>query len=80
MSRLRNDEVARWDEISFDTATWTLPPSRMKMGREHQVPLSDAALAILRRQHDERGNNPHVFPGRPALGTLGPHYDMRPHA
>ena len=38
------------------------------MGREHQVPLSDAAVAILRRQYDERGANPHVFPGRPMRG------------
>jgi integrase len=59
---------ALWDEVSFDTATWTLPSSRMKMGREHQVPLPDAAAAILRRQHDERGQNPHVFPGRPMRG------------
>ena len=37
------------------------------MGRAHDVPLSDQALAILRRQHDEHGvsTNPHVFPGRP---------------
>jgi integrase len=59
---------AGWDEVGFETATWTLPPSRMKMGREHQVPLSDAAVAILRRQYDERGANPHVFPGRPMRG------------
>jgi integrase len=61
---------ARWDEVSFETATWTIPPGRMKMGREHQVPLSDAAVAILRRQRDERGDseNPHVFPGRPMRG------------
>ena len=57
-----------WDEVSFETATWTIPPGRMKMGRDHQVPLSDAAVAILRRQHDERGQNPHVFPGRPMRG------------
>ena len=37
-------------------------------GPRHQVPLSDAAVAILRRQHDERGENPHVFPGRPMRG------------
>ena len=54
-----------WDEISFDAATWTIPKERMKMGREHAVPLSDAALAILRDQHEARGKNPHVFPGRP---------------
>ena len=29
------------------------------------MPLSDAALAILRTQHEARGKNPYVFPGRP---------------
>ena len=35
------------------------------MGREHAVPLSSAAIAILRAQESLRGKNPHVFPGRP---------------
>jgi integrase len=37
----------------------------MKMKREHDIPLSDQALDILRIQHATRGENPHVFPGRP---------------
>ena len=57
-----------WDEIDFENAIWTIPASRMKMDREHTVPLSDQAMAILRRQYDERGSNPHVFPGRPMRG------------
>ena len=56
---------AQWSEINFDTATWTLPPSRMKTGKEHQVPLSDAAISILRHQETERGKNPYIFGGRP---------------
>ena len=36
---------ARWDEIRGDV--WTLPAERMKAGREHTVPLSTAALALL---------------------------------
>lgn len=38
---------AQWAE--FDTAgkLWTIPAERMKAKREHQVPLSDAALALL---------------------------------
>jgi len=62
---------ARWDEVPFETATWTIPASRMKMGREHQIPLSDAAVAILRAQEAERGSNPHVFPGRPMRPLSG---------
>ena len=41
---------ATFDEINFDTATWTVPKERMKMGKPHRVPLSDAALAILKAE------------------------------
>lgn len=40
---------ARWSEIDFDTKVWTIPAGRMKSGRDHRVPLSDAALDLLRR-------------------------------
>jgi integrase len=39
--------LATWDEINFEEKTWTVPGSRMKAGREHRVPLSDAAMDIL---------------------------------
>jgi integrase len=59
-----------FDEIDSDTAdkvVWRIPADRMKTGEVHEVPLSDAALAILRAQEAGRGQNPnpHVFPGRP---------------
>jgi integrase len=44
-----------FDEINFDAALWTVPPGRMKMAREHRVPLSDAAISILRAQEKARG-------------------------
>jgi integrase len=46
----RSGEVrhATWPEFDFDAGTWTIPASRMKAGKEHRVPLSDAALAIVR--------------------------------
>jgi integrase len=46
----RQGEVTglRWSELNLDKAMWTLPASRAKNHREHQVPLSPAALAILR--------------------------------
>ena len=56
---------ATWSEINFDTATWVIPKERMKMQKPHDVPLSDAAIAILRAQKADGGKNPHVFPGRP---------------
>lgn len=39
---------AKWPEIDFDAAVWTVPPGRMKMRRAHHVPLSRQALAILK--------------------------------
>ncbi len=38
---------ATWQEIDFKGRTWTIPAERMKADREHRVPLSDAALALL---------------------------------
>lgn len=39
---------ARWSEIDLDNKVWVIPPERMKAAVEHRVPLSDAALAILK--------------------------------
>ena len=39
---------ATWREIDIDQAMWVVPGDRMKAGKEHRVPLSDAALALLR--------------------------------
>jgi integrase len=69
LTAARRGEVtgARWSEIDMAAAVWTVPASRMKSGREHRVPLSEAALAILtdaaalRRVGDA---DPLVFPGR----------------
>jgi integrase len=46
----RRNEVAemRWPEIDLATKRWTLPKERSKNEREHTVPLSDSAVAILR--------------------------------
>lgn len=45
----RSGEVrgATWSEIDLDRAVWTVPGERMKMGREHRVPLSPDAVALL---------------------------------
>jgi integrase len=46
----RRDEVAgmRWTEINVEKRTWTLPRHRVKSDRGHEVPLSDAAIEVLR--------------------------------
>jgi integrase len=49
LTAARSGEVrgATWGEIDIDARVWTVPGERMKAGREHRVPLSDPALAIL---------------------------------
>jgi integrase len=54
---------ARWDEIDLDATTWTIPGARMKMGEAHTVPLSEQAVALLRRLPRVHDNSEHVFPG-----------------
>ena len=51
LTAARTSEVigARWNEIDWAARMWTIPASRMKGAREHRVPLSPAALAILDR-------------------------------
>lgn len=50
LTAVRSGEVrgATWDEIHLEENVWIIPASRMKAGREHRVPLSDAALALLK--------------------------------
>jgi integrase len=53
---------APWSEFDLDNALWTVPAERMKATNEHRIPLSDAAVQLLRklpRMHQ----NPFVFAG-----------------
>ena len=45
---------AQWSEVDLDARVWTVPAVRMKASKEHRVPLSDAALAVLRRMEAVR--------------------------
>jgi integrase len=54
---------ARWSEIDLEAAIWTVPASRIKARREHRVPLSPAALALLKAQGKVRVGD-FVFAGR----------------
>lgn len=38
---------ARWDEIDLDGRVWVIPAERMKAGKEHRVPMSDAVVKLL---------------------------------
>ena len=54
---------ARWSEIDLEARLWTIPAERMKAGRQHRVPLSVQALAVL-DQARRRGDGDLVFPSR----------------
>ena len=77
LTAARRGEVlgARWDEFDLERAVWTVPAHRMKAGREHRVPLSARALAIVKALRQADGGE-FVFagykPGKPLSGmTLG---------
>lgn len=66
LTAARSGEIrlARWSEIDMDKATWTVPAERMKAGKTHIVPLSDAALGVFKRAAEFRtGGTDLVFPG-----------------
>jgi integrase len=51
---------ATWEEIDFEKHLWTVPKERMKTGKDHQVPLSDRAIEVLRQQK-RRAPGEYVF-------------------
>ena len=53
---------ARWEEVDLDGALWTIPAEKTKMRKEHRVPLSRQAVAILREIHALTGPAGYVFP------------------
>ena len=68
--------MVRWVEFDLEGKVWTVPPARTKSAREHRVPLSDRALAILRDLEAGRTGD-HVFPGRrPGRPLSGMAFEM----
>jgi integrase len=65
LTACRSGEVcgARWEEIDLVKAVWIIPGSRMKAGKEHRVPLSDRAVALLTALKEVCASD-FVFPGR----------------
>jgi integrase len=63
MTAARSQEVrgATWDEIDLDRALWIVPAARMKMAREHRVPLNAEAVELLKALPKLK-DNPLVFP------------------
>jgi integrase len=58
---------AKWDEINFESKTWTIPAARMKGGIEHRIPLSARAIEILQSLPRMNG---FVFPAGKGDGHL----------
>lgn len=67
LTAARSGEVlgARWSEIDLTAKVWTVPAERMKAAREHRIPLSERALAILEKLSEARTVDL-VFPGQRA--------------
>jgi integrase len=59
LTAARAGEVLRmtWAEVDLDAALWTIPASRMKAAKKHCVPLSDAAIELLKERFASRRNN-----------------------
>lgn len=66
LTAARTGEILRatWDEINLETATWTIPASRMKAKIEHRVPLSPRCIEILQMAHEICGDQHYLFEGR----------------
>jgi integrase len=64
LTAARTGEVlgAKWTEIDTDRAVWSIPAGRMKGRREHRVPLSLVALAVLERARRAGEGSEFVFP------------------
>jgi integrase len=65
LTAARSGEVlgARWREIDLDAAVWHVPADRMKSRQPHDVPLSTAAIALLKALPREGGADGFVFIG-----------------
>jgi integrase len=65
LTAARTSEVlqATWDEIDLGAKLWTIPAERTKALREHRVPLSDPAVAVIKKMESIRQSD-FVFPGQ----------------
>jgi integrase len=59
-ARYSEAALADWTEIDLERRLWTIPANRMKSGKDHIVPLNDAAMASLSLSATKTGL---IFPG-----------------
>jgi integrase len=74
LTAARSQEVlsARWSEVDLERGVWTVPAARMKMRREHRVPLAPLVIEMLRSLCRERdGDDGYLFIGTQRGRPLG---------
>ncbi|OCG69462.1 integrase [Gilliamella sp. Occ3-1] len=62
MTRPTEATGTKWCEIDLNNNCWIIPAERMKMGREHIIPLSSQAIDILQIMKPISGHREYVFP------------------
>ncbi|MGC2457664.1 MAG: integrase arm-type DNA-binding domain-containing protein [Gallionellaceae bacterium] len=68
---------AAWSEFNLDMAEWRIPGARMKMGKEHIVPLSTQALALIDQLHGLTGHMKYLFPAQGTKSQTMPTATLR---
>jgi len=61
--------LARWEEVDIDNALLVIPAARMKMRKEHAVPLSRQVVELLKALHSLFGGGQYLFPSARATTT-----------
>ncbi len=61
ISRVQEAAQATWSEIDTEKWIWTIPAKRMKMRREHVIPLSCQSMLILKKQKEEYPDSKYIF-------------------
>jgi integrase len=67
-ARRGNCQAARWDEIDWTFKSWRIP--KTKTGKPQTVPLTDAAIALLRLRQKDANGSPWIFPSVTGPGHL----------
>jgi integrase len=62
VQRTKELRMAKWPEFDLKECNWIIPKERMKMGREHIVPLSRQVIALLQQLKTLNGTSDFVFP------------------
>lgn len=61
--------LAKWEDFDFENALWSIPDERMKMRREHIIPLSTQMITLLEGLRELTGHHTYLFPGN---GSVNP--------